>query len=265
MYSEKLVACIKINGKVIREDGENVYIPFGSDYSIYFKNLHTEKCKISVTIDGENVLNDVSILLGAKESIDLEGFLQNNRVKNKFRFIEKTHQISKHRGDNPEDGLIVITYCFNQPIQSSSGTVWYDSSYQFDFNNQKFNTAANPLLNNINICSTNNHNLGNSSNTYSCNINSCEVKSSYSCDHSLNDKGITVKGKETDQQFRNDNSLYFWGTDKTMIIHLKGDIDQKKINKIVTTHKKIKCEICGIRNKSNSKYCRNCGTFLSMY
>ena len=41
MYNNKLVAAIKSNGKVLREFGEEVYIPFGSEYSILIKNLHS--------------------------------------------------------------------------------------------------------------------------------------------------------------------------------------------------------------------------------
>ena len=38
MYSNKLIACVKHNGKILREKGENVLLPFGSEYTLYFKN-----------------------------------------------------------------------------------------------------------------------------------------------------------------------------------------------------------------------------------
>jgi len=255
MYSEKLVTCIKINGKVVREEKDTVYIPFGSDYSIYFRNLHTQTCKISITIDGDDVLNGKSILLDAKKSMDLNGFLEGSNVKNKFRFIEKTNQISEYRGDNPEDGLIVISYSFNSPPVISSSFKWYDTNNKWQ-SPDTTNDLTPPICNNT--CY---------SVDFSCNNNvenySCDVRNSFS--QSNNENGITVKGQETHQQFRNDNSIYYWDNEKTMIIHLKGDIGQLKVNKVVTTNKKIKCETCGTKNKSNDNYCRKCGTYLTKY
>ena len=41
MYLNKVAVAIKSNGKVLREQGDNVYIPFGSEYSIQVKNLNS--------------------------------------------------------------------------------------------------------------------------------------------------------------------------------------------------------------------------------
>ena len=38
MYLQKLAVAVKVNGKVLREVGDTVYIPFGSEYSILIKN-----------------------------------------------------------------------------------------------------------------------------------------------------------------------------------------------------------------------------------
>ena len=37
MYANKLVASLKANGKILREFKDNVYIPFGSEYSFLLK------------------------------------------------------------------------------------------------------------------------------------------------------------------------------------------------------------------------------------
>jgi hypothetical protein len=34
MFSQKLVACIKANGKILREQNGMVSLPFGSEYAI---------------------------------------------------------------------------------------------------------------------------------------------------------------------------------------------------------------------------------------
>ena len=56
MYGNKLAAAIKVNGKVLREFKDTVYIPFGAEYTILVKNLETKRAIVNIFIDGENVV-----------------------------------------------------------------------------------------------------------------------------------------------------------------------------------------------------------------
>jgi hypothetical protein len=233
MYCQSLVVCIKVDGKIIREDGDKVYLPFGSDYSIYLKNLNTVKCKIpSISIDGENVLDNNALLLPPDSSIELEGFMENNMVHNKFRFIEKTEQISQYRGNKPEDGLVCVDYQF-QNIMPFTYTLY--NSYDV-YNNGTCDTEKYKVV----------YTDRTTSNNITCNCNT------------VPQEGITVKGQETNQVFNqvSDNDIY--GSKFRIILKLLGN----KGNKIITTHDKIKCPTCGRNNKSKFKYCTNCGTYL---
>jgi len=49
MYKEQMVAAVKVGGKVLRENGETVVLPFGSEYSVYLKNLNT----VRAGVDGD--------------------------------------------------------------------------------------------------------------------------------------------------------------------------------------------------------------------
>jgi len=115
----KFVAVITCNGKILRdfkndEDNYQVKLPFGSEYGIRLKNLNTTRCAFTVYIDGEDVLDGSRIILDPNESHDLEGFMSDNAVKNKFKFIEKTKKISEYRGDKIDDGMIRIEYQFEK-------------------------------------------------------------------------------------------------------------------------------------------------------
>jgi len=251
MYCEKLVACIKVNGKIIREDGDKVYLPFGCDYSIYLKNLNTTKCKIKIEIDGKDVLDGHSILLDGNNDIELKGFLDGNKAKNKFRFIEKTAEISNFRGDNPEDGLIVITYQFancKQFITTSNITTnqpqYYNTNHWVDYNYRPPYTTCGSIDDNVTYCSTVNNNI------------MSNVRGTKSAD------GITVKGKPVEQNFNEIYDFNHYGEEKRLIIQLFGHRKKKKVDKIITTQTKIQCENCGRKYKSNKKYCSNCGTCL---
>ena len=254
MYCEKLVACVKVGDKIIREQGENVYLPFGSDYSIYLKNLHTSICAVSITIDGEDVLSNHNILIDPKTSMELEGFLNDNgRAKNKFRFIEKTEQISEYRGDNIEDGLIVITYKFVEPRLTFSGLMDVRGS---DSNFGGNNDPLSPYYHAPQwTCSAGDPTYGQVTTT-------CSTQYMVNCTP-VNDLGITVKGQRTNQNFRESKIHHNYGEEKTMVLHLKGvTIKNEKIATVKSTRQKIKCPTCGLLNKSYSKYCNRCGTSI---
>ena len=95
MYNEKLAVAIKSNGKILREFKDKVYIKFGSEYSIYIKNLNNLRALVNVYIDGTNVTSG-GLVVSANSEIDLERSLANNNlnVGNKFKFIERTDRKS---------------------------------------------------------------------------------------------------------------------------------------------------------------------------
>jgi hypothetical protein len=65
-----MVATIKANGRILREFKDNVYIPFGSEYSILLKNLHTQRALVNVFIDGTNIVEG-GLVLNAGQEVDL--------------------------------------------------------------------------------------------------------------------------------------------------------------------------------------------------
>lgn len=116
MYNNKLVASIKVNGRILRENKETVLIPFGSEYSFLIKNLHTIRALINVFIDGDNVVPG-GLVLDAGKEIDLERYVRNGNLTegNRFKFIERTAGIEQHRGVKLEDGLVRIEFQFERP------------------------------------------------------------------------------------------------------------------------------------------------------
>lgn len=40
VYNNNLIACIKVDGKVLREKNSSVELPFGTEYTILLKNLN---------------------------------------------------------------------------------------------------------------------------------------------------------------------------------------------------------------------------------
>ena len=117
MYSNKLVASIKANGKILREFKDTVYIPFGSEYQFLLKNLHTQRAVVNIFIDGENIVEG-GLVLDPNREVNLERYVKNGNLTegNRFKFIERTQAVEDGpRGIKLEDGLIRIEFQYEQP------------------------------------------------------------------------------------------------------------------------------------------------------
>jgi hypothetical protein len=275
VYHNQLIAVIKTNKKILRElssDNNNntiVKLPFNTEYSIKFKNLNTQDALIKVSIDGKNVLLDNSeIIIRANSSGSLEGFLKDNKVTNKFKFIQKTDQIVNHRGDRIDDGIIRIEYRYAKikpvTIQTTNWTYnsqsvfhppgcmcpicnpHYESKQVFPFvryspNTVYLSSAINPTITTSGLSAIN---------SVSNNLSP--------------DEGITVKGSESDQRFINSYIGEVEEQAHVIVIRLKG-YDEKtnqSVQKPEIVKRKVSCPTCGTRNKYRNKFCLTCGTAL---
>jgi hypothetical protein len=256
VYKEKLVVCLKTkDGKVIREQGEDIELPFGSEYSIYIKNLESRKAKVKMWIDGEDVLDGKSLLINPNDSAELEGFLTDTIAKNKFKFIEKTEEISDYRGDKPEDGLIRVEFWYEKmkPIVQDIYNNYHWNYYSQPISHpwtQPYAITSTSTLKNIDeqyqATSMEPSSCMRSVDTQSLSTQNCSLDS-------FNDNGITVKGSEINQQFNYGNIGVLEEQSHIIVLYLKGYKDNsEKVEKIVTVKDKLVCKTCGKSNKSDS-------------
>jgi len=121
-YKENFVAAVKVNGKILRETGDTVHVPFGSEYALFLKNMNAVRTMVKVSVDGQDATEGTSLILPANGSIDLERFIRNgNRNSgNRFKFIERTAGIEEHRGIGGEDGLIRVEYHAEKIVQKQT-------------------------------------------------------------------------------------------------------------------------------------------------
>src|ERR1700676_3599318 len=100
VYSpNKVVACIKVDGKVLREDGNVVTLPFGSEYHIFIKNLNPTRIKVRVSVDGTDATEGTWLVVEPISDLELERFIRSANMDrgNRFKFIERTSDIEEHR------------------------------------------------------------------------------------------------------------------------------------------------------------------------
>ena len=81
VYQNNFVVTIKHDGKILREIDNSVKLPFGSEYSIYMKNLDSRDAVVRIWIDGEDVVGDRRIIVRANNTAELKGHKNNNKVR----------------------------------------------------------------------------------------------------------------------------------------------------------------------------------------
>jgi len=249
MFHNKLVACIKTGGKVLREHGSVVYVPFSSEFSILLKNLNTVGVSVKITIDGTDVLNGDSLIIRANESMELERYLKDLDKGNKFKFIERSDAVEQHRGVGAEDGLIRVEYQFERAPMFYNTHDW--------FSQQKRSVCGSPTYGSFSKSLDTTPQLMNTT-TYSAQsmVNSNPIQ---------NDAGITVPGSLSEQKFQTVAALNLEPETHVIVLQLKGETETKQVvTKPVTVAVKPKCVTCGRVNKAGSKFCTQCGTSLSI-
>jgi zinc-ribbon domain len=246
MYSNKFVATLKNNGKVLREQGDTVYLPFGSEYSILLKNLNTVRAQVKIDIDGQDVLNGAALIVNPNSDLEIERFLTNNERGNRFKFIERTASIEEHRGVGATDGLVRIEFQFEKlypPVYTPRPDPWGNSLY--------YSTNA-PIVRSMSCTNIN----------VSGSVTCGETMDSYVPQN--NDAGITVPGSISEQKFRTVSSFPLEQQRYAIVLQLKGETDYSRVVEPVTVKSKPKCTTCGKVNKATSKFCSNCGTSLEI-
>lgn len=247
MYKQNFVAVVKCDGKILREhDSDVVYLPFGSEYSILLKNKDGRRALVDIEVDGENVLNGHKLIVNGNDTQEIKGFMRDMNNTNRFKFIHKTKEIQKFRGDRIDDGLIRVTYQFEkfktEPIITTyTPPAW---TYSKGFKSTDWTSGGTSLRASCGL-----------NNVYTCSF------SDYSSPKV--EEGITVKGSEINQNYNYGNIGLLESNIYTIILHLKGlTKDKQSIQKPITIKTKSKCYTCGRNNKSINKFCYNCGTFL---
>lgn len=248
VYKKQFAAAIRVNGKILREKGEHVFLPLGSQYEIILKNLNSVRASVKVWIDGTCVTGDYSLIVQPNSSTTLERSIANNNLSigNCFKFIERTDSIEQHRGIKIDDGLVRIEYQFEKVIQHQ---VYWDNSPVWS------STTQGPLGSGIIRCA----NLSGSM----LGKTAKSTPTSYSADASV--AGITVPGSQSNQSFKIGSSFVVEPEVHSMVLHLVGEIENQVVVQPITVNHKPECVTCGRKNKTNANFCVNCGTALRLF
>ena len=276
MYNQKLVASIKVKGKILREFKDTVYIPFASEYSILLKNLNTVRAVVNVFVDGENAVPG-GLVVDPGQSVDLERWIKNGNLTegNRFKFIERTAKIEEGpRGIKEEDGLIRVEYQFEIPrpvINVTQTNLWSQfpgvtDRFTITASGASYSTNVNGVMRGVDFSKNGESMIASASAA----INQVAPQSNElhdgmaTCD--WNEVGITVPGSKSTQGFQHTTVGALDPTVHNIVLKIVGDLGHNKpVTKPVTVKTKQKCDTCGSVNRAHSKFCVECGTALEIF
>jgi hypothetical protein len=274
--ASKFVFSIKMNGKFVRDQDDTFRLPFGSEYSLFLKNINNRRAVVSISIDGKDVLDGKQIIAMPSEAIELEGFLTGRRVENKFKFIELTKEIEEHRGYFPEDSNIRVEVRFEKPYtynfepytltrDNTWRSEWKENTYNIDVScynvsnsddQAMYSAAGHASTGEVRRTAS----LGEPPQASSCRATG--MAAAASAPSNDNDLGITVEGSESNQGFVYGSIGALEEVSYVFTARLSGYKDEEKVKVVFTTKEKKVCQTCGKENKFYDKFCSRCGTFL---
>lgn len=274
MYNQRFVVALKSNGKVLREDKDTCFLPFGSEYSVFLKNLNSLRAAVKVSIDGVDVLNGRQLVVNGNSELNLERFLSDDMNEGRrFRFIERTGDIEQHRGVGVEDGIIRVEFQYEKyvkPYEYVPPNIkpWEISQDQWPSTRTSKEVHYGPLWNSS----------GTSDVQYSADASSAQSINSASSDSLRtrriiptmdsyvsdvkNDAGFTVEGSKSDQSFTTTYLGALEPEKHVIVLQLKGINADAPIAAPVTVKTKKYCTSCGREWAFKYEYCPRDGTFL---
>lgn len=282
MYQGKMAFAVKVDGKILRERGEAVFLPFGSEYTLLIKNLNNRRACVRITLDGQEVV-DGGLIVNANSSVDLERFVKPGQLEkgNRFKFIERTGKVEATRGIGLEDGILRVEFEFEKevpkyvpPVQhiyhhynhyplyrgfSIGDSIFYGSASASSISG----STSGSLSSNATMDSYSAPEVKLRSRSVGDEALVGEVKTSSGIVQGQNMAGITVPGSVSEQKFTTVNFTGD-GTTDVMIIRLFGETADAPVKAPVTVKTKQKCTTCGHVNKATAKFCSECGTGLEI-
>jgi hypothetical protein len=239
-----------------------VSLPFGSEYTLLLKNLSSKRASVNISIDGEDVLDNSTLILDGNTESELRGFLKGNTARNGFRFIQKTEEIVNHRGDRIDDGMIRIEFAYEKPdpvfILLEDKKKEEDVHIYHHWNHNNWFSGD----------STFRHSKGPENYTSNVRDQSRGIMNTTlaTCENighvPMQDEGVTVKGSEVNQHF-NYASIGSVEESQVIILRLRGATSSgASVKAPLTVKDKLECSSCGKKSNSSFKFCPSCGTFL---
>lgn len=248
MYKDKYVLTIlDQNGLPCKEHDGECFVPFNTEYQIRLKNKTKYDTLAKITIDGKPIMDsNQGVIIPAYNSVDLERWVDGDMLKGKrFRFVP----VDDSRVDDPTDsnnGGIVVKMYKSIPNMRFGGSI---KTTNFDGGDWTcMDAVSHDFIK---------PNTGGSGIKYNC----CVTDMGNTIYKSTYDKGATIGGSKSNQEFVETNS-HVWSTEHTTLrLTLKGEAQHKQPTIAFNDFPmEIRyCPKCGRKKRDRDRFCSKCG------
>jgi len=265
VYRDRFIAVVKSGGRILRNMGGVVTLPFGSEYTIFMRNQESRRAQVKVSVDGQDALDGKAIIIPANGSHELGGFMRGTAERFGFKFVQKTKEIAENRGDFIDDGMIRVEFAFEKPAPVINFH-WNWPPYQPPIYHHHHHRHLNPWLNGQTYDTggtTYTGNTGDVSADYS-GMKSRTIDCSFTPTAApVEDEGITVAGSDRYVQYQTAH-IGRLEQSHVIVIRLRGTTETGTlVSQPVTTRDRLKCSVCGYKSRSHNQFCGRCGCNLS--
>lgn len=272
VYSSRFVVSVVLNGHILKEKPNGVVaIPFGSEYSLRFRNKHARRALVKFFIDGENVSGG-GYVIDANSSIEIKRHAHKDVA---FKFVsldsEEAHEFGKNGpNDDGTKGLIEARFYLEKEYKYYPQP-WYPQKLWNEWKTQPdWPDLSNPYVPPKNPTWTvdqtwtytgnETRGLASFGGTQSSAIPMSDTKTAatFTVPAQNLQEGCTVEGNKSGQNF---TSVYFDSESDYvgLMITLKGFNPEQ--NPIKVESKQEYCTNCGAkRGRKTDNFCGVCGT-----
>lgn len=106
MYKNDYAFCILQNGKVLKENNNQVLVPLNSEYSVRVRNKSRVRCSVDLFVDGKTAIKNV--VINADSFVDIPGFYDEKTGETRrFRLVTSDNKKVEQPGDS-QNGLVEV-------------------------------------------------------------------------------------------------------------------------------------------------------------
>lgn len=239
-YDNGFVVAILANGQTLRESGGNVYLPYGTEYTIRLKNKNWRRAVANVSIDGTSIAQG-GFVIPMNGSIDIERFVVDGDLSSgrKFKFVD-LNSPGVQDPTSDDNGLIVVEFELEKEpeplvIHSYPFVGYLDSQPRFGSSTGGY------------VDGTVTYGYGGGGGTMNC----CAM-------NMADDRGATVEGSYSNQQFYSTQVDTDPFTSTRIQLRLRATKQSVKPVLVRDTRYKY-CEHCGKKVGRQANYCPTCG------
>jgi len=118
MYNNNFVASILVNGRISKEDGNVVKVPFGNEFAVRLRNKLNNPAAVDLYVNGTRVNQVGQLLIPANSHLDIDRWVFADKTDRKLIFVKSGDSRVSEPGESENGHVEARFYELNDSIQT---------------------------------------------------------------------------------------------------------------------------------------------------